>query len=1241
MQVRRFWVSGAVFAVAMALLPFSFNSGRHLEAATRVEGSQAETVRQELATRFRSPFVDRVAVVVQGLPPADSAEGGQALQTIEEALKEQSGVSGVVSYLDLRDPIFLGRGGGTFVLVGLESTEGPVEALVPNLHRIAASLEDRLRGRYPAAKLELTGEIPLNFDIRQTSSEDVRRGESLVIPATLVLLLVSFGSLVAAFIPLAIGQLAIATTLAITGFLAQRWHLSILVQNLATMLGLGLGIDYALLMISRFREAVSAGNSGPTASVIAARRAGRTLLISASTVAIGFLALLTVPISEIRSIGIAGFLVAAISVLLTNTLVPAVLALLGSRIDLGRMPFTPKLDVQRVARTGNRWRRWGTVIVAHPWPALFLAGTPLLLLGWQAGRLDTRVPTVDWLPQKAESVRALHALEKMDRSGVVESLRMIVELPKDSITQTDAGWNAIDRLSKRLASDPRCYRVISITTLAEGNRDSVGSLSRETHRTFVSSDGHAALLEVVPKSSVSLRDQVDWVRQLRKIGGPALTGVPDATLLIGGIPALNADYETIVRNRFLPVTTLVVVVTFLALLAGFRSVFAAVKAIALNLLSVAASFGALVLVFQYGYGSRFLGVPGGTGSVFPLVPIVAFAIVFGLSMDYEVFLVARVLEARRNGLSETDAIPEGMARTAGLITSAAAIMIVVFLAFTVGDFLVVKMIGFTLAVAVLIDATLVRIVIGPALLRLAGDWNWWPGGLTTRRESSTAAGPKCFVLFLVFGVLLAHVASAQTSPTNPIVPGDHPDPTIIRVGDSYWTASTSGDWAPEFPLFRSTDLRHWTAAGVIFPQSPSWASGSFWAPELVNDRGRILVYYVGRKRGGPLCVAAATADRPEGPYADRGPLVCQTDGSIDPAMARDERGHPFLVWKEDGNSIGRPTPIWAQPLTDDLIHVTGTPTQLIVNDPATWEGGVVEAPYIMRHDGHFYLFYAGNACCGAACRYAEGVARAEHLLGPWTKDPANPIIRPNSNWRCPGHGTAVETASGEDYFLYHAYPAAGTVYLGRESVLDQITWSDGWPIINGGTGPSGGSADVNTKEPTFTDNFSEPSLDAGWQWPVRRAPRWTIGQGALTLEASDDNRPVFVARRLVAPNYDATVGVGGTGGLGIIGGAHSMLVLSQRADRLEIWRLSDAGRQVLWQFEVAKSSIVWLRAVSADLSNTSFSYSLDHKHWMHAGPPLSVTELLPWDQGLRVGLVNADGTAAHFTQFSLAGQEIP
>src|SRR5579863_8229293 len=276
---RRFRLAGFILATAVVLLPFSFHAERQLETAARIQG-EAERVTFELATRFRSPFVDRVVLVIQGLPSADSEAGQQALTTIVAGLREEPGVSGVVSRLDLHDPIFLGKGGGTFVLVGLAPAEGLIESLVPKLRERANSFENELRSRYPAVKLELTGETPLNFDLRKASADDVQHGESLVIPATLALLLVAFGSLAAALIPLAVGQLAIASALAIAGFLALHWHLSILVQNLATMLGLGLGIDYALLMVSRFREALSAGNNGLEAAAIAARQAGQTLLIS-------------------------------------------------------------------------------------------------------------------------------------------------------------------------------------------------------------------------------------------------------------------------------------------------------------------------------------------------------------------------------------------------------------------------------------------------------------------------------------------------------------------------------------------------------------------------------------------------------------------------------------------------------------------------------------------------------------------------------------------------------------------------------------------------------------------------------------------------------------------------------------------------------------------------------------------------------------------------------------------------
>jgi beta-xylosidase len=520
--------------------------------------------------------------------------------------------------------------------------------------------------------------------------------------------------------------------------------------------------------------------------------------------------------------------------------------------------------------------------------------------------------------------------------------------------------------------------------------------------------------------------------------------------------------------------------------------------------------------------------------------------------------------------------------------------------------------------------------------------------LITRSISTRHRVPLLLCLVFIFGNLQAQPIKPPISAAapNPILPGDHPDPTIVRIRDTYWTASTSGNWAPGFPLYRSTDLRHWTAAGAVFPQTPEWASGSFWAPEMVADHGRVLVYYVGRKRGGPLCVAVATASQAEGPYTDHGPIVCQPDGSIDPSFVRDEHGDPFLIWKEDGNSERKPTPIWAQPLTSDLLQLTGSKTQLLVNDPASWEGGVVEGPYIFRHAGRFYLFYAGNACCGLACNYAEGVARADRLLGPWERDPTNPIIAPNAAWKCPGHGTAVETPTGKNYFIYHAYPSVGTIYLGRESLLDPITWgSNGWPAINRGRGPSGGNlaGESASIKSAIVDDF-RTHLDPEWRWPVGHAPVSHVGDGHLTLEASTNEIPAFLARSLMAAEYVATVGIdtsrASQGGLGLIGDAQNAFVLAKHGNQLELSHVTAGSSQILWQTELGSQSIVWLRVSSDRSSGTTFSYSLDRKQWISAGSTVSLGGLPPWDQGLRISLVNngLPGSRASFIHFTLGSR---
>jgi len=721
------------FVMALALMPFSYKVERRLETAAHIKGGESEKVDKELAQRFQSPYAHRLVVAISGIPDPDSAESADALSFLTSSLRGVPGVSGAVSSLDWPDPLFTGNNGGALIIVGLDPHDKAVEALVPILRAKADWMEGQLRSQYPNIKLEITGETPLTFDLRKVSADDVKHAEERALPVTLLLLLLAFGSLVAAPLPLGIGVLSISMALGAAALLAHYLHLSILVQNLATMLGLGLGIDYALLIVSRFREALAEGYDPGQAADTAAGQAGKTLLISATTVAIGFSALLTVPISELRSIGIAGLLVTVLSVVLCTFILPWVLGLLGHRVNAARvrLPGRQFKTRESLCAASERWVRWGSIITRWPWTALLVAGVPLLILAFQARRISPGIPDHDSLPAAAESVRALRTLQGMGRSGIVQSLRVVLELPPQSPPLSPAGWLAVSRLTKRFQSDPRAEEVLSLPTLAgmSDTADEIDDLPQPIRESFLSSDGQATLIELLPTATLPPNEQIRWVREVRSSDIAAITGVPGAVLRVGGIPALDADYDSVVKARLPSVVLGVVLGSLLALLIGLRSLFAALKAILLNLLSVGASFGALVVVFQEGHGSKLFGLDGPTGTVYPIVPILSFAIVFGLSMDYEVFLVARVLEERRCGLCERSAVIEGLARTAGLITSAAAIMIAVFTAFTVGGFLVVQMLGFTLAVAVFIDATAVRMIVGPALLKLAGDWNWWPFGL--------------------------------------------------------------------------------------------------------------------------------------------------------------------------------------------------------------------------------------------------------------------------------------------------------------------------------------------------------------------------------------------------------------------------------------------------------------------------------------------------------------------------------
>src|SRR5215813_7537478 len=415
---RRFLLALSGFATALALMPFSYKVERHLETAAHIKGGESEKVDKELAQRFQSPYAHRLVVAITGIPDPDSAESADALTFLTSSLREVPGVSGAVSSLDWADPLFTGDNGGALIIVGLDPHDKNVEALVPILRAKADWMEGQLRSKYPHIKLEITGETPLTFDLRKVSADDVKHAEERAMPITLLLLLLAFGSFVAALLPLGIGVLSISMAMGAAALLSHYLHLSILVQNLATMLGLGLGIDYALLIVSRFREALAEGYDPGQAADIAAGQAGKTLLISAMTVAIGFSALLTVPISELRSIGIAGLLVTVLSVVLCTFILPWVLGLLGHRINAAsvRLPGRQFKTRESLCAPSERWVRWGGIITRWPWTALLVAGVPLLILAFQAKRISPGIPGHDSLPAAAESVQALRTLRGMGRS---------------------------------------------------------------------------------------------------------------------------------------------------------------------------------------------------------------------------------------------------------------------------------------------------------------------------------------------------------------------------------------------------------------------------------------------------------------------------------------------------------------------------------------------------------------------------------------------------------------------------------------------------------------------------------------------------------------------------------------------------------------------------------------------------------------------------------------------------------
>jgi RND superfamily putative drug exporter len=431
-------------------------------------------------------------------------------------------------------------------------------------------------------------------------------------------------------------------------------------------------------------------------------------------------------------------------VLLATTFLPAALAILGRNID------RPKWLARPLARihTPSGWERWARSLGHRPWRAILGGGLALAVLTFPLTQIKIGLPARNWFPPEAESGQALAALREMGASGVIQPLRLVVQLPPGESVLSGRRLPGLKALSDSLRKDPRVREVRGVATLRPGmstlqlamfysDPEAVRERYPEFFNAYLSADRRTTLLDIIAADTVSLTGMMDLTRHVRSVLKGGMRGLQQAEVVVGGFAASSVDLQDHLLRRFPGIVAMILGVTAIMLFIAFRSLLVPLKAVVLNCLSVSAAFGVTVFVFQHGYGASLFGLEGPTEAIFVVVPVLVFATVFGLSMDYEVFLLTRVKEVFDKTGRNDHATMEGLSATASTITFAAAIMIAVFGVFAFSRVLAVQFIGFGLAVAVLLDATLIRMVLVPAIMHIAGRWNWWPGVRAPKRDDDT------------------------------------------------------------------------------------------------------------------------------------------------------------------------------------------------------------------------------------------------------------------------------------------------------------------------------------------------------------------------------------------------------------------------------------------------------------------------------------------------------------------------
>ncbi len=499
-------------------------------------------------------------------------------------------------------------------------------------------------------------------------------------------------------------------------------------------------------------------------------------------------------------------------------------------------------------------------------------------------------------------------------------------------------------------------------------------------------------------------------------------------------------------------------------------------------------------------------------------------------------------------------------------------------------------------------------------------------GIRQKQNKNGMKGSICLLLMMMFNVAV----HAQQL----VMPGDHPDPSVIKIGDTYWASATTSNWFPAYPLMQSKDLLKWNTVGYVFNQLPPWADYYFWAPEISYDNGRVYIYYAAHKKNGNLCISVASADKPEGPYRDHGPLMCQEAGSIDAFPMRDEKGKLYLIWKEDGNSVGKPTPIWAMQMNEERTALIGEKKELFRND-VPWEGNLVEGISIMRKGEYFYAFYAAAACCGRACTYGIGIARSKGLLGPWEKYQNNPVLIEDKRWKCPGHGTPVEK-DGSYYFLYHAYDTGSHVFTGRQGLLSGFRFTNSGWIEFAKQQQTPASARI-----AITDEFNRHSLSNLWQWSVFQQVNYKLAGGCLVLSGLDSFPATYLGQRTYSGDYSATTVINTRrsntpAGLGAIGDDRNLISALLSHDTLSLVVIKDGKETVRSQQLVSPGKLLHLVMQVRNGRDIKFLFSTDGKSFTALNEqPVDGDYLPPWDRGVRAGVVVKGRGVGTFEKFEL------